>query len=97
MKVWISLCLIWLAVRAVSAQEPISREHGPYDFSRIDLALEYVERVSTNNDEEQHVKAGDAIYIEPERVQWIENSGKSPLQFIAIVNPPWTDEGDNRL
>ena len=56
MKVWISLCLIWLAVRVVSAQEPISREHGPYDFSRIDLALEYVERVSTNNDEEEHVK-----------------------------------------
>ena len=49
------------------------------------------------DEEEQAVKVGDAIYIEPERVQWIENIGESPLQFIAIVNPPWTDEGDKRL
>lgn len=49
------------------------------------------------DDEEQTVKAGDAIYIEPQRIQWIENTGELPLQFIAIVNPPWSDEGDKRL
>ena len=49
------------------------------------------------DDEEREVKNGDAIYIEPERVQWIENTGDIPLQFIALVNPPWSEEGDNRL
>ena len=49
------------------------------------------------DDEEREVKNGDAIYIEPKRVQWIENTGDIPLQFIALVNPPWSEEGDKRL
>lgn len=49
------------------------------------------------DDEEKEVKSGDAIFIESESVQWIENTGKIALQFIAIVNPPWSEEGDNRL
>ncbi len=49
------------------------------------------------DDEEKIVKTGDAIYIEPKRVQWIENNGQEPLCFIAIVNPPWSEEGDVRL
>ena len=48
-------------------------------------------------EEEKNVKAGEAIYIEPQCVQWIENTGEVSLQFIAIVNPPWSEEGDNRL
>lgn len=49
------------------------------------------------DDEEKEVKAGDAIYIEPQRVQWIENNDDIPLQFIALVNPPWSEDGDKRL
>ncbi len=49
------------------------------------------------DEEEKKVKAGDAIYIEPKCVQWIENNGVEPLCFIAIVNPPWSNEGDIRL
>jgi len=49
------------------------------------------------DDEEQDVKSGDAIYIEPSRSQWIDNNGKEPLCFIALVNPPWSEEGDVRL
>lgn len=49
------------------------------------------------DDEQQEVNAGDAIYIEPERIQWIENSGEEVLTFTAIVSPPWSEEGDLRL
>lgn len=49
------------------------------------------------NDEQKEVKAGDAVYIEPSRIQWIENIGDEVLAFTAIVNPPWSDEGDVRL
>lgn len=49
------------------------------------------------DDEVREVKTGDAVYIEPQCAQWIENNSKEPLSFIAIVNPPWSEEGDNRL
>jgi mannose-6-phosphate isomerase-like protein (cupin superfamily) len=49
------------------------------------------------DNEEREVKAGDAIYIEPSRIQWIENIADETLCFIALVNPPWTEEQDIRL
>ncbi len=49
------------------------------------------------DDEEREVSAGDAIYIEPSHTQWIENITNEALYFIAIVNPPWTEEGDIRM
>jgi mannose-6-phosphate isomerase-like protein (cupin superfamily) len=49
------------------------------------------------DDEEREVNVGDAVYIEPLRTQWIENVSEVALCFTAIVNPPWSDEGDIRL
>ena len=49
------------------------------------------------DDEEQDVSTGDAVYIPPLSIQWIENNGEEDLRFVAIVNPPWTEEGDIRL
>jgi mannose-6-phosphate isomerase-like protein (cupin superfamily) len=49
------------------------------------------------DDEEREVYAGDAIYIEPLRTQWIENIAEEVLCFIAIVNPPWSNVGDIRI
>lgn len=49
------------------------------------------------DEEIKDVKAGDAIYIPSQCVQWIENTGNEPLCFIALVNPPWTEAGDNRI
>ncbi len=49
------------------------------------------------DDEEREVTAGDAIYIEPLRTQWIENITDEVLNFTAIVNPPWSEQGDIRL
>lgn len=46
--------------------------------------------------DEKIVSPGDAAIIPGGSEQWIENISTTPLSFIAIVNPPWTDEGDVR-
>jgi mannose-6-phosphate isomerase-like protein (cupin superfamily) len=48
------------------------------------------------DDHTQYVKPGDVILIPADSVQWLENTGTTELHFIAIVNPPWTEEGDQR-
>lgn len=45
----------------------------------------------------REVTADDAILIPPGTVQWIENTGTDELRFIALVNPPWSEAGDQRL
>lgn len=49
------------------------------------------------DNESQHVTVGDGILIPAGSIQWIENTGDRPLQFIAIVSPPWREEEDERL
>ena len=49
------------------------------------------------DDEEQIVNKGDAVVIPAQAIQWIENTGDEKLEFIALVNPPWTEDGDHRL
>ncbi|NYB52962.1 MAG: cupin domain-containing protein [Methanobacteriaceae archaeon] len=46
------------------------------------------------DDETADVKSGDAIYIPPGSVQWIENTGSSPLKFLCVVTPPWQKEDE---
>ena len=45
----------------------------------------------------QAVAANDTVYIKPGAVQWIENTGKEPLVFLCIVDPPWTKEDEEVL
>ncbi|MDI6644005.1 MAG: cupin domain-containing protein [Methanobacteriaceae archaeon] len=41
-------------------------------------------------DQESNVlKEGQAVYIPPGSVQYIENIGNSKLKFLCIVSPPW--------
>lgn len=35
------------------------------------------------------VEKGSAVYIPPNAVQHIQNTGNSDLVFLCIVNPPW--------
>ncbi|MCC7410517.1 MAG: cupin domain-containing protein [Gammaproteobacteria bacterium] len=43
------------------------------------------------------VAVGDAVHIAPAVVQWIENPGDEPLEFLAIVSPPWRAEDETVL
>lgn len=47
--------------------------------------------------ETQAVKPGDVIFIPAQATQWLDNTGDEKIEFIAIVNPPWTEAGDTRL
>ncbi len=49
------------------------------------------------DDESREVTAGDAVFIPAGSVQWIENTGSSALKFLALVDPPWQAEADERL
>ncbi|MEX2525767.1 MAG: cupin domain-containing protein, partial [Gammaproteobacteria bacterium] len=46
------------------------------------------------DEESRDVSADEAVVIPPGTVQWIENNGSRELSFIALVNPPWSEEGD---
>lgn len=49
-------------------------------------------------DKEVHtVRQGDVILIPSRSVQWLENTGDTEIRFIAIVSPPWTEKGDDRI
>ncbi len=43
------------------------------------------------------LEPGDAVLIPADKVQWIENTGTGVLRFIALVSPPWTRAGDERI
>jgi mannose-6-phosphate isomerase-like protein (cupin superfamily) len=43
------------------------------------------------------VRAGATIYIPPKAVQFIQNSGKTDLVFLAIVDPAWRVEDEEVL
>lgn len=48
-------------------------------------------------DSSREVYEGDAALVPPEKEQWLENiDNNSPLEFIAIVSPPWRAEDDIR-
>jgi len=40
------------------------------------------------------VEAGCSVYIPPEAIQCIENTGNSDLEFLCIVDPAWRQEDE---
>ena len=49
--------------------------------------------------DEEAVKVGPncAIYIPPQAVQYIENTGRGDLDFLCIVDPAWRPEDEEIL
>lgn len=45
-------------------------------------------------EESMQVVAGDAVYIPPGEVQFIENNGNRELRFICIVDPAWRQKDE---
>jgi mannose-6-phosphate isomerase-like protein (cupin superfamily) len=48
-------------------------------------------------DEATEVEPGDAVYIPPESVQWLENAGKEEIEFLCIVDPAWRQEDEEAI
>ncbi len=38
-----------------------------------------------------------AVYIPPQAMQYIENTGNSDLKFLCIVDPAWRKEDEERV
>lgn len=49
------------------------------------------------DDETAAVASGQAVYIPPEAVQFIENPGPGALAFLCIVDPAWRPEDEDVL
>lgn len=46
------------------------------------------------DNEKEKVFAGQVIYIPPNSVQRIKNTGMNDLVFLCIVDPPWKPENE---
>lgn len=44
--------------------------------------------------ETETVEPGDAVYIPPHTVQYIENKEKTDLVFLCVVDPAWRKEDE---
>ena len=49
------------------------------------------------DDESMKVSRDQSIYIPPNSKQFIENSGKSDLKFLCMVDPAWRKEDEEIL
>jgi len=49
------------------------------------------------DDESSEVGLECAIYIPPNSVQYIENTGNSDLKFLCIVDPAWREDEEEVL
>ena len=49
------------------------------------------------DDESKQVESGTIIYIPPHAKQYIENTGKTDLEFICIVDPAWRPECEEKV
>ncbi len=49
------------------------------------------------NEESKEVKTGQAVYIQPNATQSIENVGLEELVFLCIVDPAWSPDVEKVL
>ena len=47
--------------------------------------------------ESAEVRPGQAVYIPPNSIQYISNTGKFDLEFLCIVDPAWQPEDEQIL
>lgn len=48
-------------------------------------------------EEKSTVEPGVAVYVPPGVVQWVENSGREPIEFLCVVDPAWQREDEEVL
>ena len=46
------------------------------------------------NNEEMSVGVDDTVYIPPDSLQYIENTGEGALEFLCIVDPAWEPDAE---
>ena len=46
------------------------------------------------DEKKQNIEKGDMIYVPPHAEQFVENTGKTAIQFLCIVSPPWSEDSE---
>ncbi len=46
------------------------------------------------DDEKQKVGPGSLVYIPPNAIQYLENTGDQDLAFLCVVDPYWRPEDE---
>ena len=49
------------------------------------------------DDDEYQVSKDDSVYVPPMSKQFIQNTGKTKLRFLCIVDPAWKQEDETLL
>lgn len=49
------------------------------------------------NEASHLVRSGQTVYIPPDAVQWIRNTGTEELSFLCIVDPAWRPKDEKIL
>lgn len=49
------------------------------------------------NEQTAAVGPGQAVYIPPQAIQYIENTGPADLEFLCIVDPAWRQQDEEVL
>jgi mannose-6-phosphate isomerase-like protein (cupin superfamily) len=65
-----------------------SLPHKFHEASEVYYILKGKGLMHIDNDTTE-VSLGDTIYIPPQAIQWIENTGSEDLEFLCIVDPAW--------
>jgi mannose-6-phosphate isomerase-like protein (cupin superfamily) len=73
-----------------------SRKHRLKAASEVYYILEG-KGVMHIDSETQKVRKHQAVYIPPNAVQYMENTGKTDLKFLCIVDPAWKKADEDVL
>jgi mannose-6-phosphate isomerase-like protein (cupin superfamily) len=88
-KIRYSLAVAWLAIGARSRAHKLKTSEVYYLFRGTGV-MHIGEEVAL-------VTAGDAVYIPPGSVQWLQNTGEEEIEFLCIVDPAWRPEDEETL
>jgi mannose-6-phosphate isomerase-like protein (cupin superfamily) len=88
-KIRYSLAMAWLAPGAQSRAHKLKTSEVYY--------LVHGTGLMHIGEDAAEVTAGDAVYIPPDSVQWLENNGKAEIEFLCIVDPAWLPEDEETL
>lgn len=91
MKVWISLCLIWLMVRVVNAASPVTttpiddNHLGVFGYSKVQLSISALEKVDINQVPGDVL--GEKVSLLISQYPTFESFLRGPLRFQNLTIP----------
>ncbi len=90
-KIEINYSLAWAMVKPGEKTLPHKLKNSEVYYIIKGIGIMYI------NNEEKSVKENDTIYIPPDAIQFIKNTGEENLEFLCIVDPAWKPEVEEIL